>query len=84
MKFIRRFADRLRVMSRPAHLILKYSLIVSCLYLIGAAAVLVYAGEFTARTCELHLLARSLYTTPQSILLIATLASAIVEERAVK
>ena len=80
----KRFTARLRQMSRPARFILKISLLISCAYLISALIIIISAGEFTARNYEMYLLARYLYNTPQSILLVSVIVSAVVEEQAVK
>ena len=80
-KIFKKLFSGLRSMSRPTYLIIKYSLIVSCILLLASLVVFIRAGEFSASTYKLFDLAKRLYDTPVSILLIAAIASVCVEER---
>ena len=53
----------------------------SCVMLFCAYMLLMEAGPFTYATSDLHYIACELISQPQAILLLATLASVIVEER---
>ena len=80
MIWIRKILARVAVMSRPAHLVLKYSLIVSGIYLAAAVIVLLGAGKFAPDTYHTYAMADYLLTTPQAILIVAVIGSACIED----
>jgi|GEM_PF-3756014 len=80
MLFLKRLFERLGRMSAPAYYITAGSFILASCYLASALGVLLAQGSFTAKTCEYYLLARYLYTAPQSFLLVAVLAAAVIED----
>ncbi len=53
----------------------------SCVMLFCAWMLLLEGGTFKAATANLHWMAHELTTLPQAVLLIAVLASALIEER---
>lgn len=61
--------------------LLSLSVKVSCAILSLSLLVQVYAGEFSARTYELHYTAAELYRLPQSILLLCAIGSFIISDR---
>ena len=58
--------------------LVKWSLIVSCVFLAASLIVEVWSGEFTARTYAAHYLAAELYRIPQGILLVSFIAAAVI------
>ena len=68
-------------MSAPAWEVVIRALQLSCVLLFCAFALLLEAGVFRAETSYLHNLADELIALPQAILLIAAIASAVIEER---
>lgn len=78
-----RLAKRILAMSPAAWEIVVKALIFSCALVFCAWLLLMDAGALTAANYDTYLLARELYTIPQAVLLIATLAGVIVEERVV-
>ena len=78
-----RLAKRILSMSPAAWEIMTKALIFCCSLLFCAYLLLMHAGPMNADNYDTYLLARELYTLPQAVLLIATLAGVIIEERAV-
>lgn len=72
---------RILAMSTLSWEIVIRALQLSCVMLFCAYMLLMEAGPFTYATSDLHYIARELISQPQAILLLATLASVIVEER---
>lgn len=68
-------------MSDAAWEALMRGLQLSCVLLFCAWMLLVDGGVYKAATADLHALARELAALPQAVLLIAVLASALIEER---
>lgn len=77
MKTIRRILS----MSPAAWEVVIRALQLSCVMLFCAWMLLLDGGVFTADTAHLYRLARELMTLPQAVLLIAALASVLIEER---
>jgi len=67
-------------MCDEAYFVIRSSLILTCVMLALCLLVLLIAGKFSASTYELHRFAKELFTLPQAILLIAAIASVIMEE----
>lgn len=61
-----------------SRMIVKWSVIISCLFLASSLLVEVASGEFTAYTYADHYLAAELYRIPQSILLASFIAAAVI------
>ena len=76
MKTIR----RILTMSPQAWEVVIRSLQFTCVLLLCAFALLANAGTYTTETSYVYHLARELATLPQAILLLAAIASAVIEE----
>ena len=77
MRILRRMLN----MCDLAYEVTARSLILCCVMLFCAWMLLLDGGVFTAGTAHLYRLARELMTLPQAVLLIAALASVLIEER---
>ncbi|MGE4484421.1 MAG: hypothetical protein AB7C97_04795 [Oscillospiraceae bacterium] len=84
MGIVKKFIRRLMDMSMPAYLIIKWGLIISCLMLTAALAIMLAAGETSAHTYNLYRIAKELYSFPAAILLVVAIASVCIEERFMK
>lgn len=73
---------RILAMSPAAWEAVIRALQLSCVMLFCAFMLLVEGGAFTYETRYLHYTARELLTMPQAVLLLAAIASAVIEERA--
>ena len=82
MNYLKNIKRRVRLMSRPAYLTVKYCIILSNILLVAALLIRIYAGPYSASTYELHHLVRELYTMPQAILLISGIGSLVMEDLA--
>jgi len=71
---------RMSKMCDEAYFIIRSSLILTCVLLSGCLLALLIAGKFSADTYELHRFAKELFTLPQAILIIAAIASAVMED----
>lgn len=80
MRKIKRLLSRKREISPISLAIMKYSLLVSYLFLISALIIELRAGMFTARTYELHYLAAELYRLPIGILLTSFISAAVIND----
>lgn len=80
MKKIKRLLSQRREISPISLSIMRYSLLVSYLFLILALIIELKAGSFTARTYELHYLAAELYRLPVGILLISFISAAVIND----
>ncbi len=69
-------------MSSPAWEVVIRALQLTCVLLFCAFMLLLEAGVFKYETSHLYYIARELATLPQAILLIAAIASAVIEEHA--
>ncbi len=78
MKKIRAFF-RLEGVSRPARLLLKGTLALSCALLAAALLTAVYAGDVTARSIRLFYMTVSLYKAPLGLLLLASLGALVID-----
>lgn len=56
----------------------------TCVMLFGAFVLLLEAGAFTYETSRLHYLARELMNVPQAVLMLAVIASAVIEENSAR
>ncbi len=72
---------RILAMSPAAWEVVIRALQLSCVMLYCAFMLLVEGGAFTYETRYLHYTARELLTMPQAVLLLAAIASAVIEER---
>lgn len=72
---------RMLCMCDRAYIVFKYSLILSAVMLFCALIVLLQAQGMTAHSYELHRAAAFLYETPAAILLVASIASVVIEDR---
>ncbi len=77
---LKKFCSYMSGISRSAYLVIKWSLILSCISAAAALAVRLYIGDFSIRTVRLFLLSEELLTLPQSILLLGAILSVCVEE----
>lgn len=77
---MKKLLRRMLGMCEPSYILFKYSLILTAAMLFGAFVVLLQAGELNSRSYELHHLARFLYETPAAILLVASIASVVIED----
>lgn len=80
--------DRMKLIKRISRMcpasreILTRALQLSCVMALCALCLLINAGPMTAESYDTYLLAKEMITLPQAILLVATIASAMAEERA--
>lgn len=81
METLKKFIRRLMGMSRPAYLIIKWGLIVSCLMLSASLVILITADGSGAEIYRLHKIAKELYSFPAAILLVVSIASVCIEDR---
>lgn len=77
---MRKLLHRMSKMCDEAYFIIRSSLILTCMMLACCLLALLIAGKFTANTYELHRFAKELFTLPQAILIIAAIASAVIED----
>lgn len=83
MNLIRQLVARMLGMCKQSYIILKISLILSCVVLIGAFVLLLQSGCFSSSSYESYCLASELWRAPQAILLVAALGTVLIEERVV-
>lgn len=69
-------------MSPPAWEVVIRALQLSCVLLFSAFMLLLEAGTFTYETREYFYIARELAAQPQAVLLLAAIASVVIEEQA--
>lgn len=75
---------RMSKMCDESFFIIRSSVILTIIMLAGCLFALLMAGGFSADTYELHRLAGELFTLPQAILIIAAIASVVIEDFATK
>ena len=81
MRFLKKLLNYSSEFCRESLFIIRFSLMVSCAMLTGAAALMLRCGEISARTYPLYSLARELCSLPVALLLAAVIAVACIQER---
>ena len=81
---MRKLIHRMSKMCDEAYFIIRSSVIITCVMLACCLMALLIAGKFSAATYELHRFANELFTLPQAILIIAAIASVVIEDYSTK
>ena len=81
---MRKLIHRMSKMCDESYFIIKSSIILTLILLACCLLTLLFAGGFSDDTYELHRLAKELFTLPQAILIIAAIASVVIEDYATK
>ena len=80
IKKLKRLLSQRGEISPTSLSIMRSSLLVSYLFLIAAMLIELEAGQFTARTYELHYLSAELYRLPIGILLTGFISAAVIND----
>lgn len=75
---------RMSKMCDVSYFIIRSSVILTCIMFACCLLALLMASGFSADTYELHRLAEELFRLPQAILIIAAIASVVIEDFATK
>lgn len=76
----KRLISRIDKMTDITYIVLKYSLLLSCLLLTLSLIILILGGGLSVRRYELYLCAKELFSQPAAILIVAVIGSACLEE----
>lgn len=84
IKTLRKIFERIQEISGPAYFILMTGLLVSCACLGASLLLVLSSGQFSLSSYHNYLMARELFSLPVSIMLIAVIGSACLEDLATK
>lgn len=77
---IKKILKRASAMGPSAGKMLRRGLIISCILLVCSIITLIFAGSYTPATYYLYQFADSLFRLPITVLLLAVIGSAVIED----
>lgn len=78
---MKKLLRRMLCMCEPSYILIKYSLILSCVLAICALAILVQISPYSVATYPLYRLAMKMTEIPAAILLVAAVGSVVFESQ---